>query len=141
VSQPSTNPNSERPPLARALLVESDLFFSARILSALDRMGVETRTAASREAAEAGLSECRPDLVIVNLASPALGGIETIRRVKAVSPSTRVIAFLSHTKIPDVRAEVLAAGADKLCANSAISLRLPDIVRDTLAGRSRREEE
>src|SRR5690242_14147936 len=98
-------------------------------------MGVETRTAASGEAAERTLEDFRPNLVILNLASPALGGAGLIRRIKSGSPDTRVVAFLSHTRIPDVRAEVMAAGADKLCANSAISMRLPDIVRDTLAGR------
>jgi DNA-binding NarL/FixJ family response regulator len=141
VSQPSTKQISDQPDRIRVLLVENDLFFTARILSALGKMGLETRTAATRDAAESSLAEYGPQLVILNLATPALGGIHTIRRVKADLPNSRVIAYLSHTKIPDVRAEVLEAGADKLCANSAISMRLPDIVRDTLAGRGGREEE
>lgn len=123
------------------LLVESDLFFTARILSALEKSGYSVRTARSAKDALSAVNEQPPALVLLNLAAPALGGIELIRRLKANRPAPRVLAYLSHVKIPAVREEVLAAGADKLCANSAVSLRLPQLVRDVLAGAGPREEE
>jgi len=129
------------PDATRVLLIENDLFFTAKILSALDKMGCSSTTVSRRDEIEPKLSEGRTDLVIINLASPVLGSIETIELVKSLPDAPKVLAYLSHTKIPGVRDQVLDAGADKLCANSAISMRLPALVRDVLAGTGPREEE
>ena len=130
---------ADAPP--HVLLVEKDLFFAGRILSVLKKAGCRTRAIRTpAEALEAAERET-PDLVMLNLASPELGGTNLIRDLKALSQPPRVLAYLSHVKIPAVREEVLAAGADKLCANSAVSLRLPGIVRDVLAGAGPREED
>jgi two-component system response regulator MprA len=112
----------------RVLLVNDDLFFSPRILSVLKNMGHEASTANTVEQALQKMAADKPDLIIFNLNSQRLGGMETIRRLKSEGGAPRLLAFLSHVKIPDIREEVLAAGADKLCANSAITMRLPDIV-------------
>ncbi len=114
------------------LLANDDLFLSARILSVLDRQGYRTDTAGTLDDVMRKVAEDRPALVILNLAASRLGGIETIRRLKAEPGAPRVLAFLSHVKIPAVREEALAAGVDKLCANSAISLRLPTLVSNLL---------
>ena len=114
--------------------MEGDLFFASRIISVLEKAGHTVKAVRTREAAETEIAADRPDLVILNLASPALGRADLIRHVKSASPGTRVIAFLSHMKLPEVRDEMIAAGVDRLCANSAITMRLPDIVRDTVAG-------
>lgn len=140
MSVPSTNSNSNQA-TPSVLVVDNDLFFSARILSVLDLAGFNAKLVSTREAAERELLDRKPDMVILNLASPALGQVDLIRHVKAVSPTTKIVTFLSHMKIPEVRAEVMTAGADKLCANSAISMRLPDIVRDAFAGKGGREED
>jgi CheY-like chemotaxis protein len=123
------------------LLVDNDLFFAARILSVLQRAGYPTEQAASMEQALEKVEALRPALVILNLASAHSGGIDLIRRLKALPDPPRVLAFLSHMQIPAVREEVLAAGADRLCANSAVSLRLPDLVREVLHGEGARVEE
>jgi CheY-like chemotaxis protein len=122
------------------LLVDNDLFFAARILSVLQRAGYPTEQAASMEQALEKVEALRPALVILNLASARSGGIDLIRRLKALPDPPRVLAFLSHMQIPAVREEVLAAGADRLCANSAVSLRLPDLVREVLHGEGARVE-
>ena len=123
----------EQPEPLRVLLAEDDLFFSARILSVLDQLGYKTDTAKTQEEATRKAAEGRPTLVIVNLASRRLGGAELIRQLKAGESAPRVIAYLSHTRIPEVREEVLGAGADKICANSAITMRLPQIVQQVLS--------
>jgi DNA-binding NarL/FixJ family response regulator len=107
----------------------------------LEKAGHEVKAVGTQRDAEAAFASDPPDLMLVNLASEKLGRADLIRRVKAVSPSTKVVAFISHTRIPEFRESVLAAGADKLCANSAISMRLPDIVRSVMAGASGVEEE
>ncbi len=59
--------------------------------------------------------------------------METVRRLKSLG-ARHVIGFISHTLIPDVREEARAAGADMVCANSAITQRLPEIVERVLGG-------
>jgi DNA-binding NarL/FixJ family response regulator len=123
----------KRPEPVNILLAEDDLFFSVRILSVLDKLGYLTDTAKTQDEAVRKAAENRPALVIINLASKRVGGAELIRRLKAKEPAPRVVAYLSHTRIPEVRNEVLAAGADKICANSAITMRLPQIVQQVLS--------
>jgi len=125
-------------PPERILLANDDLFFSARILSVLTNLGYQADRASTQEQALQKAAADRPALVILNLAAPRLGGLELARRLKAEAGAPRVLAFLSHVNIPDVREEALAAGVDRIVANSAISLRLPDIVREVL-GSSREQ--
>ena len=58
------------------------------------------------------------DIAIVDLALPPLGGVETIRRIKAAYPATRVLA-LSGTEDLDLAAAALRAGADGYLGKSA----------------------
>ncbi|RTL70762.1 MAG: response regulator transcription factor [Pseudonocardiaceae bacterium] len=58
------------------------------------------------------------DIAIVDLALPPLGGVETIRRVKAAYPATRVLA-LSGTEDLELAAAALRAGADGYLGKSA----------------------
>ncbi|ODT95752.1 MAG: hypothetical protein ABS81_31415 [Pseudonocardia sp. SCN 72-86] len=58
------------------------------------------------------------DIAIVDLALPPLGGVETIRRVKAAYPATRVLA-LSGTEDLELAASALRAGADGYLGKSA----------------------
>ncbi len=41
-------------------------------------------------------AELRPDVVILDLSMPGIGGLETIRRLKALDPSARILAFTMH---------------------------------------------
>lgn len=118
----------------RILLIDDDLFFAARVLSVLKRLDYVTDTASTPEQA-LQRAAARPALAILNLASPRLGGTALIRRLKREAGVPHVLAFLSHVRIPAIREEALEAGADKIVANSAVALRLPDLVREVLSGR------
>ena len=122
------------------LVVNDDLFFSGRILSVLEKGGYRTLSAVTPGDALNQIRQSKPALVILNLGSKRLGGAELIRRIKAEPVSPMVLAFISHTLIPNVRDEVMAAGADRICANSAVSMRLPQIVEEVLEGKSNHEE-
>lgn len=115
------------------LLVEDDLFFQACLLSMLERIGYRVETATDPKKALDRASQEAPVLAILNLASPWLGGVDLVRRLKAEAKVPHVLTYLSHVRIPAVREDVLAAGADKICANSAISMRLPAIIQEVLS--------
>jgi two-component system, NarL family, invasion response regulator UvrY len=52
--------------------------------------------AADGETACASYAEIKPDVVILDLSMPGIGGLETIRRLKALDSSARILAFTMH---------------------------------------------
>jgi DNA-binding NarL/FixJ family response regulator len=64
-------------------------------------------------------AECQPDVVVMDLSMPGIGGLAAIRRIRARDPEARILAFSIHDET--VYAErALAAGAigyiSKSCA-------------------------
>jgi two-component system invasion response regulator UvrY len=62
------------------------------------------------EAACAAYAKLKPDVVILDLTMPGIGGLETIRRLKAMDPAARILAFTMHDSETMIR-RTLAAGA------------------------------
>ena len=118
-----------RPP---ALLAESDLFFAAPILRCLEAAGFVVATAATAEDAAERARALAPTLAVVSLNSQPVGGLETVRRLKEAGVR-RVMAYVSHVRIPALREAAIAAGVDRLCSNSAVSVRLPELLERLLA--------
>jgi len=54
--------------------------------------------------------ELKPDLVVLDIALPSLNGIEAARRIRKVSPESKIL-FLSQESSDDVAEEVLYLGA------------------------------
>ena len=54
--------------------------------------------------------ELQPDLIVIDIGLPSLNGIEASRRIRRLSPKSRIL-FLSQESSGDVVREVLATGA------------------------------
>lgn len=54
--------------------------------------------------------ELRPDLILLDLGLPTLNGIEAARRIRTLSPESKII-FISQQSDPDVVEEALDLGA------------------------------
>jgi DNA-binding NarL/FixJ family response regulator len=54
--------------------------------------------------------ELKPDLIVLDIGLPKLNGIEAARRIRRVSPSTKIV-FLSQNNDPDVVRVALSTGA------------------------------
>jgi DNA-binding NarL/FixJ family response regulator len=54
--------------------------------------------------------ELRPDLILLDIGLPTLNGIEVARRIRELSPKTRIL-FVSQELSPDVVREALGTGA------------------------------
>ncbi len=60
------------------------------------------------------LKDSAPDLVILDLFMPNLGGIETTREIKKISPQTKVLILTMHNS-EEYCQYALAAGAHGYC--------------------------
>ena len=54
--------------------------------------------------------ELRPDLIVLDIGLPKLDGIEAARRIRQVSPNSKIV-FLTMDNSPDVAQTALSAGA------------------------------
>ena len=73
--------------------------------------------------------ELKPDVVVMDVRMPVLGGIEATAEIKAVLPAVKVLVLTMHDSAA-VRAEAERAGASKVLAKDLVEeALLPAIVK------------
>src|SRR6476619_4759124 len=96
----------------RTLIVEDHEVFRALLCSLLEN---ETQCVTVGEASD-GLQavqkaqELQPDLILLDLSLPKLNGMEAARRIRKVSPESKII-FLSQEPDPEIVQTALRLGA------------------------------
>lgn len=111
------------------LALEKDLFFAVKMRDTLRHHDMEVKTARTLSIFEQGLSAEgaeKPALVIVNTATIGVDWEEAIRQARAAGYP--VLAFGSHMDL-EARAKALAAGAQRVVANSKFSSDMPGLVK------------
>ena len=79
-------------------------------------------------------AECQPDVVVMDLSMPGIGGLAAIRRIRARDPKARILAFSIHNEA--VYAErALEAGASGYISKSCA----PEILVEAVLAVSRNE--
>ncbi len=96
------------------LLLDDNLLTSARITPQLKTLGYETKIA--RRLPE---MPDAPELVLINLGSRPLNGLDLLDECRARFPSTRIVGFCGHLEI-EIRREAKARGVDKLLTNDMV---------------------
>jgi DNA-binding NarL/FixJ family response regulator len=76
----------------------------------------------------AAAERSHPDVVLMDLAMPGMGGVEAIRRVRSASDGTRVLVLSGHDD-DMLKAEAIEAGAVGFVSKFASLHELPDVVR------------
>ncbi len=89
--------------------------------------------AASGEEARNLVAEHAPDIVLLDLLMPGIGGIEATRQIKATSPSTQVIALTSSEDEAHILA-VISAGASAYVLKSVGPRELAATIRRVAEG-------
>lgn len=101
---------------------------------------VEVREAASGKEGVSAFRRQQPDIVILDLNLPDIGGLEVIRRIKMVDPTARILVLSMHDdRIHVTRA--LQAGAAGYVSKNAPPEELLDAVRRVAGGRTYVERE
>ncbi|MEU4422218.1 response regulator transcription factor [Actinoplanes sp. NPDC024001] len=114
----------------RVLLVDDQALFRealAVLLSVSGDLEVVGEAADGAQAVER-VAALRPDVVLMDLRMPVLGGVAATRRIRAEHPSTRVIALTTFDDDEDVFA-ALRAGAVGYLLKDVSSERLVEAVR------------
>jgi NarL family two-component system response regulator LiaR len=91
--------------------------------------------AASGEDAVALAGEMAPDVAVVDLLMPGIGGVEAIRQLKLASPHTQVVALTSYHDDEHIFA-ALRAGALSYVLKDIAADALADVVRKAARGES-----
>ncbi len=98
--------------MARIMLVDDHPLVRAGVRAALSQMP-DTEILAEAETGEQALSfarECEPELVIMDIRMPGMGGIAATERLVRVMPDVRVLG-LSMCRAEPLPSRMLAAGA------------------------------
>lgn len=90
--------------------------------------------AANGAEAFATFQQARPDITLMDLQMPEMGGIEAITRIRKVAPAARIIVLTTYEG--DAQAvRALKAGASSYLIKSALRRELLDAIRAVHAGR------
>lgn len=73
------------------LLVDDETEFVTTLAERLELRGMTVRTASDGEAALPMVDDETPDIIVLDLMMPGIGGMETLKRIKASHPDIPVI--------------------------------------------------
>jgi len=112
----------ERPPeTLRVLLVDDHDLFRNGLRNLLEEQGVVVVGEASGGAeAIRSVRELTPDVVIMDLNMPGVGGVEATRQITSISPLTRVVVLTISDQDADVMDAVLAGACGYLLKDASV---------------------
>lgn len=121
--------------MIKVLIVDDHFLFReglARILNdALDIRVVAT--VGSGEDALARVGEFKPDVVLMDVTMPGMGGVQATRRLRELSPQTAVLMLTVSDKEADLFAAI-RAGARGYLLKNASNTELLDAIRQVYVG-------
>src|ERR1700752_2419387 len=79
-------------------------------------------------------AELQPDLIVLDIGLPTLNGIEAARRIREVSPASKIL-FISENRSPDIVKEALSTGARGYILKSDAASELMPAVKAVLEGK------
>ncbi len=106
----------------------------ASFLATEDGFVVQGAVASGEDAVKI-VEDRQPDVVLMDLVMPGMGGTEAIRHIKSAHPETRVIVMTSFSQ-DDKLFPAIKAGADGYLLKDTLATDLIDAVKSAFAGRS-----
>ena len=125
-----SSPETAKP---KVLVLEDDLMFSVRIEKTLTHLGYAPFIFTHSAEAIAFAEQNTLRLALVNFSSEQQSPGEVVKRIKAHADPPPVLGYCSHVSMPQIRPNAMAAGCNLLVANSALTMRLPQLVAKVLA--------
>jgi DNA-binding response OmpR family regulator len=113
----------------KLLLVDDEESFVLTLGERLRLRNYETRTATNGEAALSEIQKERPDIVLLDLKMPGMGGMETLEKIKTEDPTIEVIMLTGQGDKQSCE-EGLKAGASDYIVKPIDIGNLMDKLRD-----------
>jgi DNA-binding NarL/FixJ family response regulator len=105
----------------RVLLVDDHDLFRAGLRNLLEQQGVDiVGEAGTGSEAVAHVGELSPDVVVMDLNMPGMGGVEATRHIAELSPLTRVVMLTVSDQDGDVTDAILAGACGYLLKDASI---------------------
>jgi len=92
------------------LLVDDDAAFRQVMAGELGRIGYDVITVGTGEQAIERVSAAEPEVILLDLRLPGMGGLETLKAIQVAAPATEVIMLTGHGSI-DTAIESVRIGA------------------------------
>jgi DNA-binding NarL/FixJ family response regulator len=109
------------PETLRVLIVDDHDLFRTGLRNLLEEQGLHVAgEAASGAEAVRAVREIAPDVVVMDLNMPGMGGVEATRHIAAVAPLTRVVVLTISDEDSDVMDAILAGACGYLLKDSSI---------------------
>lgn len=126
----------------RVLLVDDHAVVRAgyRMLLKNSEDIITVAEADSGEKACKAFIEMQPDVVVMDLSMPGIGGLEAIRRITARDPDARILVFSMHEDTVFVE-QALQAGARGYITKSSAPETLVSAIKELAAGKSHIDSE
>ena len=114
----------------RLLLVDDHPVLRAGLanLLRLERDVEVAGEAGSGESAVGMWQQCRPDVCLLDLSMPEIGGVETIRRIRTVAPDAEIVV-LTSSESPDHATQALKAGASAFLTKNVPYPEIVSVIR------------
>jgi len=96
------------------LLVDDDAVYRERLAKAITLRGYEVRTAADANAAIALAETDSPEFAVLDLRIPGESGLELLRRLLAIDPTTRALMLTGYGSIATAMEAVRLGAANYL---------------------------
>src|SRR5208282_1474571 len=113
--------------LPSLLLVDDDTAFRQVMAGELSRLGYEVDAVGTGEDAIQRVGAAEPEVVLLDLRLPGIGGLETLKAIQAAAPAVEVIMLTGHGSI-DTAIESIRVGASdyvvKPCPLDELQIRI-----------------
>jgi len=112
----TTSPTDDNAPTM--LLVDDDEIFRTRLARALVRRGYEVSEAGSYDEAMEAARGQSPEFAVVDMRMPGKSGLELLRDLKQIDPTTRIVMLTGYGSIATA-VEAVRLGADNYVSKPA----------------------
>lgn len=117
--------------MAEVLFIDDDESIRFLVREELSLAGHDVRLAQDGAGGLCAVESALPDVVVLDIKMPGLGGLEVLRRLKATHPALPVLMFTAYN---DYRDEARQSGADGYLIKSPDLTLLKDAIRSLAPG-------
>lgn len=106
-----------------------DLMFSSKVNAAAKASGAAVSWLPRGTPVTEHVAREKPDVLLIDLGSPALGAVEAIRALKGAAETRGVVVvgYIGHEQAEIIEA-ARAAGADRVMSKGEFARRLPELL-------------